>query len=400
LKGLIDIVTANKLADEDKRLGKYAAYEEEPRRASLRTLFDSVPDIHARRLHDRLEPGAETDDFANYLKWHFPNTRPDALGILRRKYLALPAPAPAPSGNAPAQKPPAEIKGETIGKETATAACKLPTDVQFGNIMGSGGEGLKLNVDYWVVEYLLVRPGGQDSREEKRFLSSSSQTAWQQTQTFLKANPAWDVPTTRLYVNIRVGKNGAAGAINDAFSVKSASLYSLDCFVAATLSQLYGLYLSYPAPSRDTAFDRDHNAFEINLKPPGELPSTSISGQLDTKVLDTAIPLSKKDDIKKTLQPGDQVPVTNPYFPADNPWFTENTIYLGGDELWGHPLGRVTIDRYAEIIAGKIPPGPRQQILSGKSDEDDATRLKKYVLDNSYIKSYSRPRTRSVAPAQ
>lgn len=60
----------------------------------------------------------------------------------------------------------------------------------------------------------------------------------------------------------------------------------------------------------------------------------------------------------------------------------------------------MTIDRYAEIIAGKIPPGPRQQILSGKSDEDDATRLKKYVLESSYIKSYSRPRTRSVAPPQ
>ena len=397
LKGLIEIVTANKLADEEKRLGKFASYEEEPRRVSLRTLIDSVPDVHARRLHDRLEPGAETDDFANYLKWHFPNTRPDALGILRRKYLALPAPAPAPAGNAPAKKPPTEIKDEAIGKETAGAACKLPTDIQFAGVMSEGAEGLKLNVDYWIVEYVVVRA---EPREEKRFVSSSSQTAWQQAEVFLKANEAWKVPSTKVYVNIKVGKNGASGAVNDAFSIKSSALYALDCFVAATLSQLYGLYLAYPADSRDTAFDRDHNSFEINLKPPGEMPATSISGQFDAKVLDAPVALSKKSDIKSVLKPGDQVPITNPYFPVDSPWFTENTIFIGKDEFWGHPLGRVTIDQYAETIAKKIPRGAREQILSGKSDEDEAARLKQYVLEHSYIKSYSRPRSRSVAPPQ
>jgi len=74
LRGLIEIVR------------RYPV-DGDPRHQPVIELFRTVPADQARRLYSRLEPGAATDDFAQYLKQQFPQTRPEALRVLRDQFL-------------------------------------------------------------------------------------------------------------------------------------------------------------------------------------------------------------------------------------------------------------------------------------------------------------------------
>lgn len=397
LNELIAIVKAHPIANEDKQLGKFSTDDEEPRRVPLRELMESVPSAHARGLHDRLEPGAAKDDFAAYLKLHLPNTRDEGLAVLRQKFVAqtaAPPAQPATGGDKP-------VGGEAVGKATATAAGTMPSGIPFNTSISDAGEGIRFNTDYWVVEYKLTRTQDQGEAVKgaaQSFRSSQSETAWTQAKKFLEAHPDWSNKQTLVYVTITVGALGATAAIKDVWNVDSVGKYGFECFIAATLTQLRGVYLAYPSASRDVAFDRDYKTFQIKLLPEDVPPQSSLGTDLETVTLDTPVELSRLSENPNLLNPGDQVPITNPYMPASGAWFTENTIYMGDGKFRGHPFNVFNLDEYSEHLAKDLPTSAKEAAAKENPDVDTMTQRKRYVLRHSYIKSYSRPRSRSVAP--
>jgi hypothetical protein len=112
----------------------------------------------------------------------------------------------------------------------------------------------------------------------------------------------------------------------------------------------------------------------------GKLPTSSLEKDMDVTTLPA--PVALKDYAQVGLLPGDQVPISNPFIPS-GAWMTENTIYQGDGKFFGHPFGVMTVDGYAERLAAKL------------DDKKPLEERKKYVLAQSQIRSYSRPRTRA-----
>ncbi|HVE85733.1 MAG TPA: hypothetical protein VND93_22920 [Myxococcales bacterium] len=347
----------------------------EDRLKGLTDLFRTVPDPQVGGLFYRLHPGAPTDDFAQYFKNNFGVSRKEGLLFLRNR---MPA-----SAIKEADTPSPPVSSEVIGKGLAVAGCSLPSkasgapEIPFG--MSMEGAGWLFNPKYWVVEYILKKSGGGDTRT---FRSSPSQpSAWNQTTDFLDNNADWRGST--LDVRVKVGELGASAAINDVYEAGSAKKYAFDCLCGVTLVQLRGLYLSYPESSRDADFDRAYSSFVMDRfgGDPAPLPTSSLDKDFEIIKLDTPIKLSDGDGIAKALHVGDQVPITNPF--ASGAWATENTIYLGDDRFFGHPFGCMTRQKYAENLSGQI---------GGTKSKDEKI---KQVFEQSYIASFSRPKARA-----
>jgi protein-glutamine gamma-glutamyltransferase-like protein len=353
-------------------LVKDIPYDGNDRLEALTKLFESVPEKHVEGLYNRLQPGARTDDFAQYLKDKFPSSRAEGLSFLRHRMPVSPAPATTTGNAAPAG-------GEALGESIAVAGCSLPSkdsgapQIRFG--LSMEGDGYLCNPKYWIVEYTLVK-----NSQSKTFTSSKSQpSAWNQTAAFLDGHKEWHGAT--LNIRIKIGQYGASAAINDVWNAGSAQLYAIDCLGAATLVQLRGIYLSYPESTRDGTFDRDYGSFQMMRFGDGPLPTTSLDTGFDVTTLEIPIKLSDQAALEKTLKPGDQVPISNPFMPV-GPWRTENTIFVGNDRFFGHPFGVITRKQYAEKLAGHLNP---QMSLEERV---------RFVLDNAYIASFSRARTR------
>src|SRR5262249_60046620 len=112
-------------------------------------LFESVPEKQVAGLYNRLQPGARTDDFAQYFKDKFPSSRGEGLSFLRHRMPAAPAPATTTGTAAPAG-------GEALGKSIAVAGCSLPSKesgaphIRFG--LSMEGDGYLYNPKYWIGE--------------------------------------------------------------------------------------------------------------------------------------------------------------------------------------------------------------------------------------------------------
>jgi hypothetical protein len=266
-----------------------------------------------------------------------------------------------------------------IQRDIVIAACSLPVKVSgeplilFGMCMN--GDGWLFNPKYWIVEYILVQKNGRTMT----FTSSESQpSAWNQTTAFLEKNVDWHGST--LNVHVEVGSLGASAAINDVWNPTSAMSYAIDCLGAATLVQFRGLCLWYHEASRDAVFEQTYSSFGMDwFGDTSRLPASTIDKDFEITVLDKSIVLLDAAGIAKTLRVGDQVPITNPF--ASGAWATENTIYIGDDKFFGHPFGCITRQQYAEKLASQMG---AQKPLEERVQQ---------VLQQSYIISYSRPRT-------
>ena len=348
LQGLTDIVAKNP-TDDQTRLNP------------LVELFTTVPQSRIEHLYRRLDPGAGTDDFAQYLKDKFTKTRADGLAFLRNSFSGkFPGTSAAPTGD--------------VGANTATAATALPTGIPFGSAMG--GDGWFFNPKYWVVKYIM-RKGDQS----QVFTSEEGKpTPFKQMQAFAAADAAHTFENADIDIEVSFGKFGGAAALNDLWNVESVSQYAFECLNAAWLVQLRGQYLSYPAASRDVDFDRDNKSYVMKFNPSGK-PSRSNAGDFEEITLPAPIKLSQETELAAVLQPGDEATIANP-FVKNNPAFRkENVIYLGGLKFMGHPFGTFTLKEYAGKLANYAPD-------QSASDDDKA----KWVLDNTSIQDISRPR--------
>lgn len=369
----------------------------EDRLEALTEIFATMPADEARRLYNRLEPGAPKDDFAQYFKNNFPQSRALGLASLRQKFLSEQPSLAASQNSEPT------LKGETIGKQIAVAGCQLPVNkddpvhVKFGNSIV--GDGYIHNPKYWIVEYTLIK-----DTKTKTFVSSKAQPSpWRQANEFLendqKKYQEWQEPIVDIL--IKIGFYGASAAINDVWNFPDQ--YAIDCLGAATLTQLRGIYLSYPESYRDAAFDRDYNSFFMErFGKTGKLPKSSLESDLDVVLLKSPISLSEwiqgnqTSDVEK-LNPGDQLPIENSYMPLSSAWRTENVVYLGSNQFFGHPIGVVTPQEYAKKLAQYINPSYVAPEIGRRPPEMQAD-LEEFILEHSYIRSYSRPRSRSAEP--
>ncbi|MBN1203483.1 MAG: DUF4157 domain-containing protein [Myxococcaceae bacterium] len=357
---------------------------------ALTALFGTVPPEQAQLLYDRLEPGAATDDFAQYFKDKFPQSRADGLAFLRQQILKAPA-------QAEAKEPAQVISGQEIGKNAAQAAQKLPIKPETGAPLipfgqSSVGEGYMLNPKYWTVEYILQKGSAQKSFTA----SKENPSALTQMFTFLEGHPEWHNSTFE--VRIKIGQYGASAAINDVWKSESADKYALDCLSAALLTQLRGIYLSYPAASRDADFERDYGSFSMSRLPGDQLPQTSMSKDMEVTMLPARIPLSDPAKYKDLLKPGDEIPLLNLFMPSSSAWRTENVIYLGEGKFFGHPIGSVTPEEYAKKIKSYVRRSYVDPEIGKAPPEEDAA-LEAFILQHSFIQSYSRPRTMSIPKA-
>jgi Protein-glutamine gamma-glutamyltransferase len=359
---------------------------------ALRPVFEAVPPNDAQDLYDRLEPGAPTDDFAQYFKTHFRNSRDDALALLRQRIAKIPA--PESERRTVAER---RIEGEAVGENITEAARLLPFNpvtgaplISFGQAME--GEGYLLNPRYWIVEYTLVK---NDAR--RSFTASKDEpSALKQMFAYLANHEEWH--NSLVEVNIKIGPYGAAAAIKDVWRAGSADKYAIDCLGAALLAQLRGIYLSYPAKERDAAFEKDYSSFTINrsLK---ELPRTSLEADMTVTLLPVPLRLGDQAALAQILQPGDQVPILNLYMSErTSPWRTENVIYEGNGRFFGHPLGSVTAREYARKIRDFIDHRYVDPKI-GKAPPDDPVALEAFILEYSLVRSFSRPRAMTVPKA-
>ncbi|MBD2520090.1 DUF4157 domain-containing protein, partial [Nostoc sp. FACHB-973] len=369
--------------------------DQEDRLEALTQLFATVSSDQAKNLYNRLEPGSPKDDFAQYFKNQFPKSRTQGLAFLRQKFLSMPQSYETSKKSKPSQF----ISSETIGQQISDASCKLPvtTDniirVSFGQSMNDNG--YIYNPRYWIVEYHLIK----DSNE-KIFVSSKEEpSAWQEVLEFLKNDEKTEKKWQRSILNItvKIGQYGASAAINDVWQFPDK--YSIDCLGAATLIQLRGIYFSYPESYRDAAFDRDYNSFVIErYADRSKLPKISLESDLDIVKINPSISLfewQNNTQLKVKLQPGDQIPIENRYMPTNSAWRTENVVYIGDNKFFGHPIGSVTTKEYATKISKFIDANYVDPEI-GKQPPKELEELIKFILKNSYIGSYSRPRSRSV----
>jgi hypothetical protein len=347
LKGLTDLVASHPVDDET-------------RLTPLVDLFATVPQARIEHLYRRLDPGAPTDDFAQYFKDKFSKTRSDGLGYLRNHV----------AGGLPGQSAP--VTGD-VGANTAAAAASMPSGMHFQGAMV--GDGWFLNPKYWVVKYILRK--GNDS---KVFTSETGKpTPLQQLQAFRETDKSWDVPGLTTDIEISIGSFGAAAAMQDAWNAASAPLYGYDCLNAAWMVQLRGRYMSYPAATRDVDFDRDYKTYVNHFTPDSQTRSNA--ADFDEIHLAAQIPLSHDAEIAAVLKPGDETTISNPFMPATSAFRNENVVYVGEMKFLGHPFGTFTLPEYAAKLKDQ----------ADKSLTTDAEKID-WVLQKTFIQDISRPK--------
>jgi Protein-glutamine gamma-glutamyltransferase len=357
----------------------------------LRGLFKTALTVErAAALHTRLTQ-KQGDDFTVFFEKQLSKKgRNELLTYLAAQFL------PKKSDR------PTRISDETIGRKIAEGTKAFPTSIAFGLAMGNQqdleGKGVLASPAFWAVEYEVVY-----GDRKKLFMNSKAQPeVLPQLKKFLENDPVWknDDPK-KVTTRVRVGSRGASAAVEDLLLGVSGN-YAFECFTAATLIQLHGFYLAYlgsaqhPSIGR-AAFDRDFNAFvlerpPVNLEEPEkEKPSSSLNDKLAVSTF-PQISLTRPDEIKKILKPGDEVPIQNPYLNV--PWAVENSVYLGNGEFYAFPKGKVTLDEYVAWVATIASPFLRSNVRN--NFPADSAGRQEFVRRGSYIASYSRPKERSI----
>jgi len=350
---------------------------------NLRDLFKSAsPAQTAQDLHTRLT--AKLDDaFTLYFREQFGLAdRTEMLTLLAANF--LPAPGTKPKA----------VTSETIGDKTAAAAGSFPPSIQFGVAMGNDlqGDGVLFNPEFWVVEYI-----AKFGQQEKVFRSSKSQAAvLPQLHDFIEKNPTWGTADTSVWIRVKVGGHGASAAIEDLWNPGSTQHYAFECYTAATLIQLRGFYLSYTSAASEVtigraAFNRDYDAFQLERQP-NLPPTSSLNPKLEIKKLSRKYLISETSAFQGELKKGDEVPIQNPYL--GSPWGVENSIYLGGDEFFAFPKGKLTVDEYVNWVANIAP--SYVTAAAAKELPKDLEARKEYVRKNSYLETCSRPKAQNV----
>ena len=347
LKGMTDIVNGNPMDDET-------------RLKPLVDLFGTVPQSRIAHLYHRLDPGAPTDDFAQFFKDKFTKTRADGLGFLRNHVTAG---LPGTSAGFDTD----------VGANTGIAATSLPTGIPFATSMG--GRGWIFNPKYWVLKYTLIKGG-----LTRDFVGTEgADPPLVQFDTFMQSSAGKPLEGGTLDVELSFGQFGGTQALNDLWNPASASKYAFECLEAAWLVQLRGRYLSYPKASRDVDFDRDNKSYTQHFTTNG-LPKRSNETDFDEIPLKDPIKLSDTDKLSAALKVGDEATFANP-FVNDNPAFEhENVIYLGNLHFMGHPFGTFTLSEYAANLTRYAP----------KDTPDD--KKADWVLDHATIQDISRPK--------
>lgn len=270
------------------------------------------------------------------------------------------------------------------GGLVAAAARSFPANIKFGSIMEGNGQGvgILLNRKYWVVEYILKR-GGQ----EKIFDNAKQASVWPQVTDFLDNNPDWSGKQTTVTLRIRVGKSGAAAAIEDVWNPKSAHHYRVECYGAAALVELRGIYVSYLSAKRTVGdFRKDYDNFKIEFEAGSRFTTLTQTGLEMTPAKRLAM---DPTDYQSHLKKGDWVYIENPYLV--DPWRGENAVYLGENQFFGHPIGVFSLQKYAEWIYKKVLPThakPGADLPASAAE----------VLKKSFIVPFARPRAVPSAP--
>jgi hypothetical protein len=282
---------------------------------------------------------------------------------------------------------PIQAAGRTTGASVAEAARSFPSAIKFGSVMR--GRGIRFNPRFWTVEYALKK-----GAERKTF------PGWPETHAFLNSHPAWKegrgAPT---YVSIHVAiasTSRASAAIADVWKPASAPYYQFDCFVAAALIELNGIYRSYLAKGRPKAdFDRDQAKFKLDLT--SDVSATSLTAKALQPITAKQVPKTEftlaefdASPAKFKLEPGDWVYIKNPYLIGT--WAGENAIYGGGKEFSGHPIGTFTPTSYADYLIDKRilwRSGNPRNPPPGMGTRDQ---LRRYVLKESQVGVRRRPR--------
>jgi len=295
------------------------------------------------------------------------------------------------------------------GENVAAATENFPAGIEFIGVF-TKGSGIRLNPEYWIVEYALKR------ENDERTFNNTGSPANSKVKAFFKEHPDWHNPDIKIYIRIRIGDKGAAGAINNVWNSDSTKHYAIDCYVAAALIQLKGVHDSYAQVSAVRKFDRDYNDFHIDLKPFRVSTTLLPPSGLFPEERKTPAPIEKlggerepllmtETDYSKKLNRGDWVVIRNPY--AGGAWAGENAIYKGEGHFFGFPIGDFTVDSYAEwmvknINGGKVQPLDEREFNKCKRQYIDKIvcglpENKREVLERSYIIPLSRP-MRSIVP--
>jgi hypothetical protein len=263
---------------------------------------------------------------------------------------------------------------QRTGAEAAQAATSFPSNVAFGRMQQ--GRGILANPRYWTVEYILQNPR---LRRQLFVSSATSPAVWPRVRRFLQGNPRWQNRDTSLFVAIRIGSHGASAAINDLWNPRSAGSYAFECYTAASLVELRGIYLTYRQTNRTEAdFDRDYNSFAILHTPQGGL--TNLEPSVMETLPDRGIPMNTTE-YQRRLRQGDWVYIRNPNIRGA--WAGENAVYLGGDQFFGHGLGIFTPQTYAARLLRRV----RQS-----SERPSPMPTQADILRTSQIVPYGRPR--------
>jgi hypothetical protein len=283
---------------------------------------------------------------------------------------------------------PIQAAGGSTGQRVAEAARSFPSGIKFGSMMAD--DGILFNLTYWVVEYALKKG---DKREKFGF--------WREAEAFLKDHPDWKVGrggTTYVSIHIAIKPTARpSAAIEDVWNPDSAHNYQFDCFIAAALMELHGIYREHLAKGWTKAdFDRRQRGFEFDLTSKASetsLSATGLASLTATEVPKTEFTLAEFDANPASfkLKPGDWVYIDNPYLTGS--WAGENAIYVGGKEFSGHPIGTFTPTSYADYLIDKkhlwraANPDPKKRAPRVGTREE----LRSFILSKSKVGPRARP---------
>lgn len=337
---IIEALCRMAMGNEDARISA--------RRRILHEVFQLiVEESEASRLHGRLNSRILGDSLSEVFHDQLATaTRNEMLQILQRRItrvnLVVEAAQQVPARHDFPQRPPLWSFG-------------TPEE----------GDGILLNPSYWLVSYL-ARLGDITISADNQ--NRNGLSAWRS----LQSDPRWTGRYDELTMDIRI-IDSASDAIGDAWSERSADLYSMDCYIAANLVQLRGMYLYYlsqgPEQDRSPAemqrlFDRDYTeTFGLRLsgnrsQNEAEPPSTSAISELmgeSSAMAELAqdpqerIPILSGPTFHGRIVPGDWVTIDSTDF-IDGIYSYENAIYIGDNQFFGHPLGTFTPEAYASHI--------------------------------------------------